>query len=116
MTVVFPNLLASGDRIVVRTEKNVQAVTIGEDVASYTPVSLLLPCGDTVQSVCHVPNSLVALYGLQAQKERVQKYIRKRTLAERKRRLHEARVQRFDAPGLVRKDGKPDMRYAANAS
>jgi hypothetical protein len=87
MTVVFPKLLASGDRIVVRTEKDVQFVTLAADVASYTPVSLLLPCGEMVQSVCHVPKSLVARYGMEAQKARVGQYIRKRTLAERKRRI-----------------------------
>ena len=48
---------------------------------------LQLSPGGKVESIIHVPKSLVAFYGMEAQKHRVDKYMRKRKLAERKRRM-----------------------------
>ena len=49
--------------------------------------SVQLSPGGKVESVFHIPKGLFAFYGMEAQKHRVDKYMRKRRLAERKRRM-----------------------------
>ena len=87
MTVSFANPMATGDQIVVRTQRNVQTVSLVCDVAPRQPVVLQLSPGGKVESVFHMPKGLIAFYGMEAQKHRVDKYMRKRKLAERKRRM-----------------------------
>lgn len=87
MTVCFATPMAAGDQIVVRTQVNVQSVSLLRDVAPRQPVVLQLSPGGKVESIIHVPKSLVVFYGMEAQKHRVDKYMRKRKLAERKRRM-----------------------------
>ena len=87
MTVSFANPMAAGDQIVVRTQMNVQTVSLVGDVAPRQPVVLQLSPGGKVESIIHMPKGLIAFYGMEAQKHRVDKYMRKRKLAERKRRM-----------------------------
>ena len=87
MTVSFANPMLAGDQIVVRTQRNVQTVSLVCDVAPRQPVVLQLSPGGKVESVFHMPKGLIAFYGMEAQKLRVDKYMRKRKLAERKRRM-----------------------------
>ena len=87
MTVSFANPMAAGDQIVVRTQMNVQSVSLVGDVAPRQPVVLQLSPGGKVESIFHMPKGLIAFYGMEAQKHRVDKYMRKRKLAECKRRM-----------------------------
>jgi hypothetical protein len=87
MTVSFDNAMAIGDQIVVRTQMNVQSVSLVGDVAPRQPVVLQLSPGGKVESVFHMPKGVIAFYGMKAQRLRVGKYMRKRKLAEHKRRM-----------------------------
>ena len=53
MTVSFSNPMATGDQIVVRTQMNVQSVSLVGDVAPRQPVVLQLSPGGKVESVFH---------------------------------------------------------------
>ena len=87
MTVRFDNPVAAGDQIVVRTQTNVQYVSLVANIPPRQPIRLQLSQGGQVETVFHLPKSFVAYYGMEAQKTRVDKYVRKRKLAERKRRM-----------------------------
>jgi|EP00966_Prymnesium_polylepis_P284045 hypothetical protein len=88
VALTFANALSSGDSILVATSKGKQMCTVTSHVPARRPILLhvRLPSHkESIKSVCHIPQAVIVSHGWEAQKTRVNKYIRKRTLAERKR-------------------------------
>ena len=87
MTVRFANQLNAGDQILVKTHDNVQHYKLKDDVAPHKPVVLQLTQKANVEFVLHIPKRWIEEYCIRDQKKRVARYVRRRSIEERKRRM-----------------------------
>ena len=87
MTVRFANQLNAEDQILVKTPDSVQHFKLKDDVAPHRPVVLQLTQKANVEFVLHIPKRCIEEYCIRDQKKRVAKYVRRRSMDERKRRM-----------------------------
>lgn len=93
VVLTFTNALLLGDSILITTSYGTQTCKLTSNVPANQPivVKVHLPsCDQRIKKACHVPRAVLMSYGQEAQKTRVQKYVRKRSLAEK--RLSASRV------------------------
>ena len=88
LVLTFANAISSGDSILVATSKGKQMCTVTSHVPAKRPIliQVRLPSRkENIKTVCHIPQAVIVSRGREAQKTRVNKYIRKSNLAEKKR-------------------------------